>query len=39
MDIGDKAIDQEVQGFASEDRNVLPEPWRRSEDAFPANGG
>jgi len=37
-DIGDKKIDEGVWGFVNEDRNVLPEPWRRQKVAYPANG-
>ena len=37
-DIGDKKIKEHVHGFASADRNVLPEPWRRQNVAYPDNG-
>lgn len=37
-DIGDSGIDEEVHGFASADKSVLPQPWRRAKEAYPANG-
>ena len=37
-DIGDQGIDEEVHGFASNDKSVLPQPWRRVKEAYPANG-
>ena len=37
-DIGEKGIDEEVHGFASNDTNVLPQPWRRRNEAYPNNG-
>merc|ERR1711939_1069804 len=37
-DIGDNGIDEEVHGFASADKSVLPQPWRRVKEAYPANG-
>lgn len=37
-DIGDKGINEGVHGFATNDRNVLPEPWRRQDEEYPANG-
>jgi len=37
-DIGDKGINEEVWGFATADKSVLPKPWRRATEAYPANG-
>jgi hypothetical protein len=37
-DIGEKDMDPEVHGFASEDTNVLPLPWRRRQEAYSNNG-
>jgi hypothetical protein len=37
-DIGDQGIDEEVHGFAANDRSVLPQPWRRVKEAYPQNG-
>jgi hypothetical protein len=37
-DIGDQGIDEEVHGFASADKSVLPQPWRRVKTAYPKNG-
>jgi hypothetical protein len=37
-DIGDNGIVEEVHGFASNDKSVLPQPWRRVTEAYPANG-
>jgi len=37
-DIGDNGINEEVHGFASKDKSVLPKPWRRSKVAYPKNG-
>ena len=37
-DIGDQGIDEEVHGFASNDKSVLPQPWRRVKEAYPKNG-
>jgi len=37
-DIGDSGIDEEVHGFAANDKSVLPQPWRRVKEAYPANG-
>jgi len=37
-DIGDNGIVEEVHGFASADKSVLPQPWRRAKEAYPANG-
>ena len=37
-DIGDKKIDPEVHGFASEDKNVLATPRPRQNVAYPING-
>jgi len=37
-DIGDSGIDEEVHGFASNDKSVLPQPWRRVKEAYPVNG-
>tara|TARA_B110000503_G_C6751622_1_gene251794 strand:+ start:264 stop:479 length:216 start_codon:yes stop_codon:yes gene_type:complete len=37
-DIGDQGIDEEVHGFASNDKSVLPKPWRRVKEAYPING-
>jgi hypothetical protein len=38
MDIGDNGISEEVHGFASNDKSVLPQPWRRAKEAYPKNG-
>jgi hypothetical protein len=37
-DIGDNGIDEAVHGFASADKSVLPQPWRRVKEAYPING-
>jgi hypothetical protein len=37
-DIGDNGINEEVHGFATADKSVLPKPWRRSKVAYPSNG-
>ena len=37
-DIGDQGINEEVHGFAANDKSVLPQPWRRVKEAYPANG-
>jgi len=37
-DIGDKEIEEPVHGFASNDRNVLPEPYPKQNVPYPANG-
>jgi hypothetical protein len=37
-DIGDNGIVEEVHGFASADKSVLPQPWRRAKQAYPRNG-
>jgi hypothetical protein len=37
-DIGDNGIDEAVHGFASADKSVLPQPWRRVKEAYPVNG-
>jgi hypothetical protein len=37
-DIGDNGIVEEVHGFASNDKSVLPQPWRRAKEAYPRNG-
>lgn len=37
-DIGDNGINEEVHGFASADKSVLPQPWRRVKTAYPING-
>jgi len=39
-DIGHKGIDEEVHGFATNDKNVLPEPYSRESEAnpMPMNG-
>lgn len=37
-DIGDNGIVEEVHGFASNDKSVLPQPWRRVKEPYPANG-
>ena len=37
-DIGDQGIDEEVHGFAANDKSVLPQPWRRVKEAYPAQG-
>jgi hypothetical protein len=37
-DIGDNGIVEEVHGFASADKSVLPQPWRRVKTAYPING-
>jgi hypothetical protein len=37
-DIGDNGIAEEVHGFASNDKSVLPQPWRRATSAYPVNG-
>jgi hypothetical protein len=39
-DIGNKGIDEAVHGFATNDKNVLPEPWSRESEAnpMPVNG-
>jgi len=37
-DIGDNGIDEEVHGFASSDKSVLPQPWKRVKEPYPANG-
>ena len=39
-DIGNKNIDEEVHGFATNDKSVLPEPWSRASEAnpMPVNG-
>jgi hypothetical protein len=37
-DIGDNGIVEEVHGFASADKSVLPQPWRRAKTAYPSNG-
>jgi len=37
-DIGDNGIVEEVHGFASADKSVLPQPWRRATQAYPVNG-
>merc|ERR1711934_322244 len=31
-------IDEEVHGFAYNDKSVLPQPWRRAKVAYPVNG-
>lgn len=38
QDIGDNGISEEVHGFANNDKSVLPQPWRRVKEAYPANG-
>jgi len=38
QDIGDNGIVEEVHGFASADKSVLPQPWRRAKEAYPRNG-
>jgi hypothetical protein len=37
-DIGDKQIKEHVHGFASNDRNVLPEPYPKQNVPYPLNG-
>ena len=37
-DIGDEGIVEEVHGFASNDKSVLPQPWRRVTEPYPING-
>jgi hypothetical protein len=37
-DIGDNGIAEEVHGFASADKSVLPQPWRRVKEPYPING-
>jgi len=37
-DIGDEGIAEEVQQFAANDKSVLPQPWRRVKEAYPAQG-
>jgi hypothetical protein len=37
-DISDQGINEEVHGFAANDRSVLPQPWRRAKEAYPLNG-
>lgn len=32
-------MDPEVHGFASNDKNVLPQPWRRRQTPYDLNGG
>jgi hypothetical protein len=34
-DISDQGINEEVHGFAANDRSVLPQPWRRAKEAYP----
>jgi len=34
-DIGDEGIVEEVHGFASADKSVLPQPWRRVKEPYP----
>ena len=33
VDIGDADINEEVHGFASADKSVVPQPWRRGNEA------
>jgi len=37
-DIGDKKIEEHVHGFATADKNVLPEPYPKQKVPYPQNG-